>query len=69
MEGITKVTVGFKVMPEYVKEIDTMVEFFQNSIDVGKVTRSEVLLKALDGFKERVSAKPEYQTFLANQNK
>lgn len=63
-----KITIGVKVTQDYVKDIDTIVDFFQSRIDVGKVTRAEVLLKALDAYKERVIATLEYQVYLANQN-
>ncbi|RTR27808.1 hypothetical protein EKG37_18105 [Robertmurraya yapensis] len=65
MNSEVKVTIGVKVTPEYVKDIDTMVDFFQSRIELGKVTRSELLLKALDAFTERVADMPEYQDFLA----
>jgi len=64
----TKVTIGMKVIPEYVEEIDTMVNFFQSRIDVGKVTRSEVLIKALDEFKEKISASSEYQVYIKSES-
>ncbi|WP_108669296.1 hypothetical protein [Peribacillus acanthi] len=66
MENV-KITIGVKVTPDYMKDIDTIVDFFQSRIEMGKVTRAEVLLKALDAYKERVTTTPDYLDYLAYQ--
>ncbi|MFY0546340.1 hypothetical protein [Brevibacillus sp. H7] len=67
MDGVAKITVGVKVTPDYLEELDTMVQFFQSRIEVGKVTRAELLLKALDMYKAHVATMPEYQGFLTQK--
>lgn len=60
--------IGVNVTPEYLDEIDTIIDYFQSRLDgVGKVSRAEIVLKALDMYKGYVTSTPPYQVYLANQ--